>query len=103
MRKPKPKQLTIFDQINHHIADSFADEIWAEFEPTVIALIKELGIKSCEAWWRSRYWETIICPKHARNKKGYEFEKVANSCWGEILNRILNKINHGKKERTKRD
>ena len=88
----KPRQLTIFDQITFQIQDCYSDGLWAEFEPKVDKLIEQFGKKKCPIWWRSRYHEEIICPKHSRNKRGYEFEKIATKCWEEIFKRIQKKI-----------
>lgn len=78
----KDLQLTIFEP-----EQSFEDMIWDEFKKEVDTLHKK-GFKSlCFEWWRSRFYETIVCPGHSRNKKGFEFEHKANKAWKFIWNR----------------
>ncbi len=72
----KDIQLTIFEP-----NQNFEDVIWNEFKSKVDELHQK-GFRSiCYEWWRSRYYETIICPNHSKNKKGFEFEQKASNIW----------------------
>lgn len=79
-RKFKLRQLSIFcfpDDINMY---------WVLFKEIVDKLHSE-GFNSIdENWWRSRYYDTIICPNHTRNKKGFLFEEQASKAWKFIWN-----------------
>lgn len=80
MRKKVFYQLNIFD---------FPTDIeifWSEFKPEVEKLKKKGFNSICETWWRSRYYESVICSNHSRNKNGFNYEKEAEKAWKFIWN-----------------
>lgn len=89
-RKHKPVQLDLFTTPSV----DFENQVWEHFEKEVQKLHND-GFKSrCQTWWRSRFYETIICPNHQRNKKGFEFEQKAAQCWKFIWDRYELKMTH---------
>ena len=75
-------QLTIFDKDDTWIS------IYKEFLPIIKKLKKEFPHNDCSQWWHSRFHETVIFPGNARNKKGFEYEQLAELSWPSIWNRI---------------
>lgn len=58
---------------------------WALFKPVVFEFQAKNGKPNlCPDWWRSRYCEHVILPKHTRHPNGFEYEQKGNRCWEQI-------------------
>lgn len=87
--KKKQQQPSLFDQVSVSVEEQF----WIEFQPVVRAMAKQ-GLRSiCHDWWRSRYYESVICPNHAANKKGFEYQQQATNAWKFIWNNYRHQFN----------
>lgn len=77
MKKRKKYQLNLFDSIEI----SFEETVWKEFK-IIVEKLKKSGFKSIsEDWWRSRYYENLVCPGHSKNKKGFQYQNKVNKTW----------------------
>lgn len=64
------------------VAEMPTEEYFFEIFKTKIDKLKNEGFSSLDIdWWRSRYYETVICPGHQRHNKGFEHEQLAHKAW----------------------